>query len=229
MLTLTAQSHPRLTLTQKGVLVIRSELGKVALFDSALSEAINEVNAEIELGVIVPIPKNMAVGFTHERHKQNFFILQKAGNIYQITKEEKYAKYIKESLLAYAEMYPTLPLHPTNSSYATGKIFWQCLNDANWLVYVSQAYNCIYDYLSPKERYYLETDLFKPFADFLLIGNPKFFNHIHHNSTWANAAVGMIGLAMNDETLINRSLSGIHNDGIDENVDLFLDLLFWKV
>ena len=107
-------------------------------------------------------------------------------------------------------------MHPTNRSYATGKIFWQCLNDANWLVYVSQAYDCIYNYLSKEERDHLETDLFRPFADFLSIENPKFFNRIHNHSTWANAAVGMIALVMNDEALINRALYGLKDDGIDE-------------
>ena len=51
-------------------------------------------------------------------------------------------------------MYPTLPVHPKTRSYARGKLFWQCLNDSNWLVYTSQAYDCIYDFLSEEERQY---------------------------------------------------------------------------
>ena len=209
--------HPSLTLTVDGVEKIKANLGTVPLFDTTLEEAIKEVEEEIAIGVKVPIPKDMAGGYTHERHKRNFFILQKAGNIYQITGEEKYAKYVKDCLMAYAEMYPTLPLHPTNKSYATGKIFWQCLNDANWLVYVSQAYDCIYYYFNKKERKFLEEALFIPFADFLSLENPRFFNRIHNHSTWANAAVGMIGLAMNNETLINRALYGLKEDGIKAN------------
>ncbi len=214
-----AQSNdrPSLILTAAGVNKIKANLGTVPLFDKTLEEAMHEVDKEILLGVQVPIPVDMAGGYSHERHKRNFFILQKAGNIYQITGEEKYAKYVKDCLLAYAEMYPTLPLHPTMKSYATGKIFWQCLNDANWLVYVSQAYDCIYNYLTQKERKVLEEDLFIPFANFLSIENPKFFNRIHNHSTWANAAVGMIGLAMNHEELIQRALYGLSNDGIDQN------------
>ena len=209
-----AQNHPNLILTQKGVEEIRPKLGSVPLFDQVLADTRVEVDAEIEIGVKVPIPKDMAGGYTHERHKRNFFILQKAGNLYQLTQEEKYAKYIKEVLMAYAKMYPTLPVHPTQRSYSTGKIFWQCLNDANWLVYVSQAYDCIYNYLSPKERDHLEKDLFRPFADFLSTGNPQFFNRIHNHSTWGNAAVGMIGLVMDDKELIDRALYGLKNDNI---------------
>ncbi len=214
------QRHPNLTLTHEGVKDIRSNLGQVAYFDRVLSEVQEEVDSEINIGVQVPIPVDMAGGYSHERHKRNFVVLQKAGNLYQITQDKKYAQYIKDNLMAYAKMYPTLPLHPTNKSYATGKIFWQCLNDANWLVYVSQAYDCIYDYLSEEERDYLEKDLFRPFADFLSVENPQFFNRIHNHSTWGNAAVGMIGLAMRDKELIDRALYGLP---ISEGNDLSKD------
>ncbi|MBT8191112.1 MAG: alginate lyase family protein, partial [Bacteroidia bacterium] len=212
-----AQEHPNLTLTSEGVETIKNGIGQVPLFQKLLEKDISIVDAEIESGIHVPVPRDMAGGYTHERHKQNFFILQKAGNLYQITGDVRYAEYIKESLLQYAKLYPTLPLHPTNRSYATGKIFWQCLNDANWLLYVSQAYDCIYDYLDEKEREMIENDLFIPFARFLSIDNPKFFNRIHNHSTWANAAVGMIGLVMKNKELIQWSLYGLPEDGIDEN------------
>ncbi len=207
-----SQQHPSLILTQAGIKDVRAGLGTNELFDQVLEDAIAEVDAEILNGVEVPIPRDMAGGYTHERHKRNFFVLQMAGNLYQITEDDKYAEYIKETLMAYAKMYPTLPLHPTQKSYATGKIFWQCLNDANWLVYVSQAYDAIYDYLKPKERKFLEKDLFRPMADFLSLDNPKFFNRIHNHSTWANAAVGMIALVMNDMELVNRALYGMPID-----------------
>ena len=212
-----AQDHPCLMLTPNSVENIRAQLGQAPLFDTELAKIINEVNAEIEEGIFVPIPKDMAGGYTHERHKKNFFILQKAGNLFQITGDEKYAVYIRDMLLEYSELFPTLGLHPTNRSYATGKIFWQCLNDANWLVYVSQAYDCIYDWLKPEQVQHLNKKLFRPFADFISVENPKFFNRIHNHSTWANAAVGMIGLVMDDEELVKRALYGLENDGIGEN------------
>jgi len=211
-----ANQHPRLILSPEGVAAIRSQLGKVPLFDKVLAETRAEVDAEITSGIDVPVPKDMAGGYTHERHKQNFFILQKAGVLYQITADQKYAIYVRDMLLAYAKLYPTLGIHPTNRSYATGKIFWQCLNDANWLVYVSQAYDCVYDFIKPNQRAILEKDLFRPFADFLSLGNPQFFNRIHNHSTWGNAAVGMIGLVMDDKVLIERALYGLKEDGLVE-------------
>ncbi|MEO0470963.1 MAG: alginate lyase family protein [Bacteroidota bacterium] len=203
------QNHPKLILQPQTVSAIRANLGQVPLFDQSLYKIKQEVDAEIEKGIDVPVPKDMAGGYTHERHKQNFFILQKAGSLYQITGEEKYAVYIRDVLLAYAALYPSLPIHPTDRSYATGKLFWQCLNDANWLVYVSQAYDCIYDWLTAAQRQKLEKELFRPFADFLSVDNPQFFDRIHNHSTWGNAAVGMIGIVMDDEELIERALYGL--------------------
>jgi hypothetical protein len=145
-ISLFGQNHPNLILTKEGVKTIRNSKDKAPLFEEVLAITKAEVDAEIEAGIFVPIPKDMAGGYTHERHKRNFFILQKAGNLYQITADEKYAIYVRDVFLEYAKMYPTLGLHPTMKSYATGKIFWQCLNDANWLVYCSQAYDCVYDF-----------------------------------------------------------------------------------
>lgn len=207
-----AQKHPCLILTQKGVSEIKSSLGKSPLFDQALASAIKEVDEEIIHGIEVPIPKDMPGGYTHERHKKNWIMMQKAGVLFQVTGDEKYAIYIRDMLLAYAKLYPTLPLHPTHQSYATGKLFWQCLNDANWLVSVSQAYDCVYDWLDKKDIIYIEKNLFKPYADFLSIGNPQFFNRIHNHSTWGCAAVGMIGLVMDDSELVKRALYGLPID-----------------
>lgn len=209
--------HPNLILTEEGVRNIKASLGKVPLFDRALAETIAEVDEEIATGIDVPIPKDMAGGYTHQRHKKNWFMMQKAGVLYQVTDNEKYAVYIRDMLLEYADMYPTLPIHPTDRSYATGKIFWQCLNDSNWLVYVSQAYDAIYDFCTLEERTKLEEDLFRPYADFLSTGNPKFFNRIHNHSTWGNAAVGMIGLVMDDKELIDRALYGLKIDSNNKN------------
>jgi pyruvate formate-lyase activating enzyme-like uncharacterized protein len=80
----TAQEHPNLILTQKGVNEIRSHLGKVPFFDRHLSTVKAEVDAEIAAGVEVPLPKDVSGGYTHQQHKKNFFILQKAGALYQI-------------------------------------------------------------------------------------------------------------------------------------------------
>ncbi|AQS94382.1 heparinase [Polaribacter sp. BM10] len=212
-----SQQHPKLILTAQGVKDIRAQLGTIPIFDKSLQAVKEEVDAEIEAGIDVPIPKDYSGGYTHVRHKKNWFILQKAGLLYQILDDEKYAKYVKDMLMEYEALYKTLPLHPKTRSYARGKLFWQCLNDSNWLVYVSQAYDCIYNYLTEEERNKLETNLFRPFADHISVNSPQFYQRVHNHSTWGNAAVGMIGLVMDDEELINRALYGIKDLKLDAN------------
>ena len=209
-----AKEHPSLILTKTGVEKIRANLGKVPLFDASLAKVKQKVDAEIAAGIDTPIPKDFSGGYTHYRHKQNFIIAQKAGVLYQILEDEKYAIYVRDMLLQYEAMYKNLPVHPQERSYSRGKLFWQCLNDSNWLVYMSQAYDTVYNFLSEGERTKLENNLFRPFADFISLENPKFYNRVHNHSTWGNAAVGMIGLAMDDEELIQRALYGIEDDGL---------------
>ncbi|MDP5106467.1 MAG: heparinase II/III family protein [Polaribacter sp.] len=207
-------AHPKLILTKEGVNNIRKHLGNVPIFDRSLATTKAEVDAEIELGIFVPVPQDFSGGYTHERHKSNFLLMQKAGVLYQILNDEKYATYVKDMLFAYAKLYPTLPVHPQTRSYARGKLFWQCLNDSNWLVYTAQAYDCIYDWLSKEERDVLENDLFIPFAKFISEGNPQFFNRVHNHSTWGNVAVGMIALVMDNDELLENALNGLKTDNL---------------
>jgi len=204
-----------LILTKKGIDRIQNDLGNIPLFDASLQSMQEEVDAEIKMGIDTPIPKDFSGGYTHQRHKANFFMLQKAGVLFQILEQEKYAVYVRDMLFQYEAMYKDLPLHPQTRSYARGKLFWQCLNDSNWLVYAAQGYDAIYDWLSEDERSTLENNLFRPFADHISKNSPQFFNRVHNHSTWGAAAVGMIGLVMQDEELINRALYGLKDDGLE--------------
>jgi hypothetical protein len=206
--------HPSLVLTKEGVKSIRENLGSIPIFDKSLAATKAEVDAEIEVGIQVPVPKDYSGGYTHQRHKLNFLMLQKAGVLFQILDDEKYANYVRDMLLAYAKLYPTLPVHPQTRSYARGKLFWQCLNDSNWLVYSAQAYDCVYDWLSEEDRQTLENDLFIPFAKFISEGNPQFFNRVHNHSTWGNVAVGMIALVMDNDDLLEDALNGLKTDNL---------------
>ncbi|WP_345422349.1 alginate lyase family protein [Halioxenophilus aromaticivorans] len=209
--------HPRLVFNASGVDETKSHLGAVPLFDASLEQTRKMVDAEMELGIDVPLPKDFSGGYSHERHKRNYIVAQKAGQLFLLLGDEKYAIYIRDMLLQYASIYNDLPLHPKERSYARGKLFWQCLNDSNWLLYMAQAYDAIYSWLPSEQTQTLNTNLFRPFADFISLENPQFFNRIHNHSAWGNAAVGMIGLVMSDEELVERALFGLQDDGIKIN------------
>ena len=71
--------HPNLIMTKAGIEKIRTELGNVPLFDASVKAIQEQVDAEIAMGIDTPIPRDFSGGYTHERHKQNFFTMKKCG------------------------------------------------------------------------------------------------------------------------------------------------------
>jgi hypothetical protein len=139
--------------------------------------------------------------------------MQAAGILFSVTNDEKYAGFIKEMLLKYAALYPTLGRHPAASNEFAGRLFWQSLNEAVWLVHAAQAYDCIYNWLSSADRNKIETGVFKPMAKFLTEEKVEEFNRIHNYGTWTVTAVGMIGYVMGDKDLVDKALHGSKKDG----------------
>lgn len=216
-LTLTIQAqtpqHPCLLLTQKGVKQIKSQNKTAILFDKTLAGTQKQVDAILANPIDVPIPKDAGGGYTHEQHKRNYHNMYNAGVLFQLTGEKKYAEYVKSLLFKYAEIYPALPLHPVQKSSYRGKLFWQGLNECVWLVYTSQAYDCIYTFLTKKEREFIEDNLFKPMVKFIAIDNRNTFEKIHNHGTWAVAGVGMISYVMGDKDMLEKALYGLDKNG----------------
>lgn len=207
-----AGAHPRLLLTPAEVQEIRAARGQAPLFDAAWVEATARVERALAAPVIVPQPKD-AAGFTHERHKANYAEMQLAGFIYQVTGEARHAAFVKAMLEKYAVLYPTLGNHPAAASSSPGRLFHQSLNECVWLVHTSQAYDCIYDTLTPDERKNFEEHIFRPMAHFLADVRAHEFDRIHNHGTWAATAVGMAGYVMGDDTLVKKALYGSKMDG----------------
>lgn len=207
----TKSGHPSLWLTQSDVETMRQNLGKYPLFDAAYYEAKERVDRAIAQPIDVPVPKD-AGGYTHEKHKQNYNDMFLAGILYQVTKDEKYAAFIRAMLLKYADLYPTLKNHPAGTSSTVGRLFWQTLNETVWLVHTSMAYDCVYDWLTPADRAKFEKNIFRPMAKFFVEDHVKEFDRIHNHGTWTATAVGMIGYAMGDNDLVEKALYGSKKD-----------------
>lgn len=209
--TQTKTVHPSLWMTSSEVEIIRQNIGKYPLFNAAYKEAKERVDRALAQPIDVPVPKD-AGGYTHEKHKQNYTDMFYAGILFQITKEEKYAGFIREMLVKYAALYPTLSNHPAGTSSTVGRLFWQTLNETVWLVHTSIAYDCIYDWLKPEDRTKFEKNIFRPMAKFFVEDHVKEFDRIHNHGTWTATAVGMIGYAMGDKDLVEKALYGSKKD-----------------
>lgn len=206
------KNHPNLVLTIDDVKIIRENWNKYPLFKKTYEDAKKRIDEALMHDIDVPIPKD-AAAYTHEKHKQNYTEMQLAGFLYQITQEKKYAEFIKQMLIKYAKLYPTLKQHPAAASNSPGRLFWQSLNETVWLVNTIQAYDCIYDYLTADERKNFEENIFRRMTDFLIKERIHEFDLIHNHGTWMAAAVGMTGFVLGDDDLVQKALYGSKKTG----------------
>lgn len=190
---------------------------KSILNKGVLQSSYNDIKADIDkllnTDIDVPFPKDAAGGYSHDRHKANYTIMFNSGVLYQITGNPAYAKLVKDLFLKYATLNPQLKNHPQATSSSPGHIFWQALNDANWMVYTGMAFDLIHDYLTPAERKLIEDGAFKPEVDFFTKDLKDWFNLLHNHGVWACAGVGMIGLATDNKDYIDMALYGTDKNG----------------
>ncbi|KEO88970.1 alginate lyase [Erythrobacter longus] len=183
------------------------------LYAAELERSRAFVDAMMAEGVVVPQPKDPGGGYTHEQHKRNFRALHQGGQLYRITGEAKYRDFLREMLLQYAALYPTLGEHPAKANQYSGRLFWQVLNDAMWLVHAVQGYRDIRDTLSAADRKRIDDDVFRRAANFLSQDQVITFDRIHNHATWATAGVGMTGYLLGDADMVERALMGSDKSG----------------
>lgn len=183
------------------------------LFAGERARAEASVRAAMAQGVTVPVPKDPGGGYTHEQHKRNYLAIQNAGALYRLTGQREYADFVRDMLLEYARLYPTLGQHPAGRGQIPGRLFWQTLNDSVWLVHAIQGYDAVRADLSADERRLIEDDVFRRMASFLSAETPANFERIHNHATWAVAAVGMTGYVLRDRDMVEKALLGLSKDG----------------
>lgn len=209
---LTAQ-HPVTFFTKAEAAEVKRNISKYPLLTRSYNEIKNDVDAWLGKDVDVPFPKDPAGGYTHDKHKANYTLMFNAGILYNLTSDQKYAALVKQLFLKYATLNPTLKNHPQATSSSPGRIFWQALNDANWLVYAGMAYDLIYNSLSSTERKTIEEGALKPEVDFITKDLKSWFDLIHNHGVWGCAGVGIVGLATNNKDYVDMALYGSNKDG----------------
>ena len=132
-----------------------------------------------------------------------------------------------------AAEYGRLGYHPeSHLSGEPGRMFWQVLDDATWAMYAAGAYMKVRSSLQERQCKAIEDSLFRPIAGFLMYGtedNPKnnfVFNRIHNHGSWLVAAVGALGFALGDRTLVDKALLGTDLSGCNGGFLKQLDELF---
>lgn len=205
--------HPITFFTKQEAAAVKNDISKYPLLKKSFTSIKNEVDKWIGLAVDVPVPKDQAGGYTHEVHKYNYTLMFNAGLLYNITGEKKYAEIVKQMLLKYAALNPTLTKHPAATSSSPGRIFWQALNDANWLVYTGMAYDLVRNSFTASERKTIEDGAFKPEVDYFTKDLRTWFDLLHNHGVWACAGVGIVGIATDNKDYVDMALYGTAKDG----------------
>lgn len=205
--------HPITFINKTDAAILRKDLQKYPLLSRSYNDVKKEVDAWVGKEVDVPFPKDPAGGYTHDRHKANYMLMFHSGLLYNLTGHPKYADLVRKMFLKYAALNPTLPNHPQATSSSPGHLFWQALNDANWLVYTGMAYDLVYEALTPAERKTIEEGAFRPEVEFMTKDLWKWFDLIHNHGVWACAGVGIVGIATNNQDYVDMALYGTAKDG----------------
>jgi len=184
-----------------------------ASFADTLDASKAQIEAQMKLPFSVPVPEDAGGGYTHEQHKKNAKLIYDAGQIYKLTGDARYAEFAGDLMLAYAEVYPDWGLHPAKKEQSPGRMFWQNLNESMWLLHASQSYGAVKAVLSVEQRAKIETNLLRNMAEFLSNGSPETFNKVHNHGTWATAAVGLTGYAIDDDEYVQQALMGLDKSG----------------
>ncbi len=206
-------ANPRTLITADDLTDLPNRVASSPSYSSFVNETRNRINAYFEHSPDVPIPRDPGGGYTHEQHKKNGIAIYEAGLLSRFTGKAIYTEHAKQLLLSYSSLYPTLAEHPVKRSNYPGRMFWQVLNEAWWLVYAVQGYDAIRDQLTIAEREQIENGLFRPLANFLSVGSPNTFNRIHNHAAWAVAAVGATGYVLDEEKYVELAFKGTELDG----------------
>ena len=205
--------QPLLISFEEAAVYCVKELGKDSLMGRSLEQERQQLESYIKAPIEVP-GHGEAGGYEHNRHKQNYIHMDIAGRLYLITEDERYRDYVRNMLVAYAEVYPTLELNVSRDTNPPGRLFHQTLNENMWMLYASCAYSCIHHTLSDSERELIEKDLFREMINMFVDTYAHDFDIVHNHGLWAVAGVGICGYAIQDQEAVDQALYGLKGDSV---------------
>ena len=133
------------------------------------------------------------------------------GVAYQVTGDRRYANHARAILLAYAERYLSYPLHTNQGRLVKSggaRVASQSLTEASWLIPMAQGADLIWDTLDSSQRDTLAQKLFQPAIEETILNRSK-TPVIHNIQCHRNSAVGLVGLLLGDQRLIDHAIDGI--------------------
>ena len=122
------------------------------------------------------------------------------GLLYICTEDLQYARLTRDVLMEYAKYYPGYEVHGNIPYNGPGKAKEQTLCEAVFIRTLATAYDLVEDTLTAEEQDYIKERLIRCGAEFL---KEHRHNQLHNHEVIINAAIGVAGLILNDEDLID--------------------------
>ncbi len=219
--------HPYLTLTPQDVARAKDRAAREIWAKETLNQCLQRA-ADLAAKPLGKLPDK---GDT--RHWQVADHLYAVGLACAFSGEKRYAEWVRDGLLAYADLYPRLPL-----SNQRCRVFSQSsLYEAVWLVSVVRAYDLVAGSgtFTEAQRRRVETDLLRTAVGCFKIDDfqrDRRIADLHYRcynfQAWHLAAVGLVGLALQDRALVEYALESPY--GLRHLVahDVRDDGLFWE-
>ncbi len=211
-------------LTQAEAAELRKEIGRPSLMGKSIAAGCKELEAFMALPLDVP-GHGEAGGYEHNRHKQNYTYMSLAGELFQITREPRYAQFVIDLLESYADKYLGFGFHVQKNTNPTGRLFHQMLNENGWLLYSSLAYSCVAAEMTEEQRERIVSQLFQPMLEVCTEKYPQVFDHIHNHGVWACVAVGVCAVAIGQREYLEKAVYGLDGNKtsgfLDQMANLF--------
>lgn len=219
--------HPYLALTPSDIALARERAAKFGWAKQSLANLVGEADV-ITARPPGPLPERGDKA--HWGVSQRLFT---AAVAFSFTGNRRYAGWVRDGLLAYADLYPTLPLNRGRC-----RVFTQSsLYEAIWVVPITQAYDLVADSgaLSDEQKRHVETDLLRAAVHCFKVDDyerdPR-ASDLHYRcynfQAWHLSAVGLAGLAVRDAGLVEWAVNGRY--GLKHLIahDIRDDGLFWE-
>jgi hypothetical protein len=142
-----------------------------------------------------------------QRNDDNARAARDLGLAWRLTGKPEFTEKARRIFRAYADLYPTLPIHDNNNKLDTkagARVMSQTLSEAKWLVPLAFGYDLVREAVPAAERERFETNVLRNAAAVIARNDAGKSNW----QSWHNAALLAVGLIVNDRALVNLAVSG---------------------
>ncbi len=219
--------HPYIAVTPEGLALAKERIARFPWAKETLKRMIEAADGDVAKPLGKLPPKS------DEKHWHIADTLLSVGIAYAFTGDRKYADWVRDGLVAYADIYPGLPI--TNGRC---KVFSQSsLYEAMWACSIAQAYDLVADSgaFTPEQIKHIETDLLRQYVTCFKVDdyeNDPRIKDLHYRcynfQAWHIAAVGLAGLALKDPELVQWAVNSRYGFAHLIAHDIRDDGLFWE-